>query len=57
MNLNDILNISDNIESTKKADHILEWPGLSCFVGHPVSSEFQFQSIFFVGNTIDILKI
>ena len=34
MNLNDILIISDNIESTKKADHILEWPGLGEFCGY-----------------------
>ena len=31
LNLNEILHISDNIESTKKAEHILEMPRLGVF--------------------------
>ena len=58
-NLNEILNISGDIDITKKAGHILEKLGLeefssrllSCFVGHPVAW-FVFEVLeFFKGTT------
>ena len=34
--MNEILDISDNINNTKIADDISKMPGQSCFMGHPV---------------------